>query len=190
MAYTPVPAVAADDWIDEIFINTYWVDNMAASVPDVFSAKGQIAVGLGVDSMGVLNVGADGTFLQADSTQTLGMIWKALVWGRQGASATDWSIGGTSFNFTPASAKIQVGRTSLISTTTADGSYFKGTLTITFPVAFAQVPLVFATLSPTSLNANLITVEVSSPSTTQVTLTVYSHASISVAGVNWLAIGE
>lgn len=75
MPYTPVPAVAANDWIDEIFINTYWVDNMAASVPDVFTAKGQIAVGLGVDSMGVLNVGADGTVLTADSTQTLGVKW-------------------------------------------------------------------------------------------------------------------
>ena len=76
MAYTPVPAVAADDWIDEIFINTYWVDNMAASVPDVFSAKGQLAVGLGVDSMGVLNVGSNGKVLMADSAQTLGMKWE------------------------------------------------------------------------------------------------------------------
>lgn len=75
MAYTPVPAVAADDWIDEIFINTYWVDNMAASVPDVFSAKGQLPVGLGVDSMGILNVGANGTILSADSAEPTGLKW-------------------------------------------------------------------------------------------------------------------
>ncbi len=73
--YTPVPAVSAGDWIDEVFINTYWVDNFAAGVPDVFSAKGQLAVGLGVDSMGILNVGADGTILVADSTQALGVRW-------------------------------------------------------------------------------------------------------------------
>ncbi len=79
MAYTPVPAVSAGDWIDEVFINTYWVNNMAAGVPDVFSAKGQIAVGLGVDSMGVLNVGTDGDVLMADVAQTLGVKWTNLL---------------------------------------------------------------------------------------------------------------
>ncbi len=75
MPYTPVPAVSAGDWIDEVFINTYWVDNMAAGVPDVFTAKGQLPVGLGVDSMGILNAGANGTILEADSTQTTGLKW-------------------------------------------------------------------------------------------------------------------
>lgn len=77
--YTPVPAVSAGDWIDEVFINTYWVDNMAAGVPDVFTAKGQLPVGLGVDSLGVLNVGVDGDVLMADSTQALGMKWMNLL---------------------------------------------------------------------------------------------------------------
>lgn len=75
MAYTPVPSVAAGDWIDEIFINTYWRDNMAAGVPDVFSAKGQLAVGTGVDTMGVLGVGANNTILVADSAQATGLKW-------------------------------------------------------------------------------------------------------------------
>lgn len=91
MAYTPVPAVAADDWIDEIFINTYWVDNMAAMVPDVFSAKGQLAVGLGVDTMGVLNVGSNGKVLMADSTQTLGMKWELpIVLFEEKVTNTSW----------------------------------------------------------------------------------------------------
>lgn len=77
MPYTPVPAVSAGDWIDEVFINTYWVDNMAAGVPDVFTAKGQLPVGLGVDSMGILNVGADGTILSADSAEVTGLKWIA-----------------------------------------------------------------------------------------------------------------
>lgn len=87
MAYTPVPSVAAGDWIDEIFINTYWRDNMAASVPDVFSAKGQLAVGTGVDTMGVLSVGANNTILVADSTQVTGLKWDSLfnqIYGPQG----------------------------------------------------------------------------------------------------------
>lgn len=73
--YTPVPAVSAGDWIDEVFINTYWVDNFAAGVPDLFSAKGQLPVGLGVDSMGVLSVGADGKVLMANAAAALGMDW-------------------------------------------------------------------------------------------------------------------
>jgi len=88
MAYTPVPSVAAGDWIDEIFINTYWRDNMAASVPDVFSAKGQMAVGSGVDTMGVLNVGANGTIIVADSVQSLGVKWDYLlnqIYAQEGA---------------------------------------------------------------------------------------------------------
>lgn len=77
MPYTPVPAVSAGDWIDEVFINTYWVDNFAAGVPDMFSAKGQLSVGLGVDSMGILNVGANGTILTADSAEPTGLKWIA-----------------------------------------------------------------------------------------------------------------
>lgn len=75
MSYTPVPVIAAGDTIDEVFINTYWVDNMAASVPDVFSAVGQIVVGSGVDEMGILNVGANNTVLVADALAVLGMKW-------------------------------------------------------------------------------------------------------------------
>jgi hypothetical protein len=77
MPYTPVPAIAAGDTIDEVFLMTYWVDNMAAMIPDMFSAKGQLAVGLGVDSMGILSVGTDGYSLVADSTQVTGLKWDA-----------------------------------------------------------------------------------------------------------------
>lgn len=79
MGYTPVPAVIAGDMIDEVFIMTYWVDNMAAQAPDVFSAKGQMIIGSGVDAMGVLNVGANETVLFADSSQALGVKWAAIA---------------------------------------------------------------------------------------------------------------
>lgn len=75
MAYTPLPLVAAGDWIDEVFINTYWRDNMAAGVPDVFTAKGQLAIGTGIDTMGVLSVGANNKVLMADSEQSVGAKW-------------------------------------------------------------------------------------------------------------------
>lgn len=142
MAYTPVPAVAADDWIDEVFINTYWVENMASSVPDVFSAKGQMAVGLGVDSMGVLNVGADGTVLHADSVQALGMIWKEIniVYRRQGGSNTGWDTQGTT-DYIPANARVQVGsgRINFAGVNTA-------AMAVTYPVPYAYAPAILLTL--------------------------------------------
>lgn len=78
MTYNPVPAVIAGDIIDEVFINTYWVDNMAAGVPDIFSAKGQLVVGSGIDTAGVLGVGANDTVLFADSGQPLGVKWAVI----------------------------------------------------------------------------------------------------------------
>ncbi len=73
--YTPVPAFLTGDLIDEPFLNTYWRNNMAAGLPDMFSAKGQLAVGLGVDDMGVLNVGTNGMVLTADSAEMTGLKW-------------------------------------------------------------------------------------------------------------------
>src|SRR5262245_12399409 len=126
--YTPVPSFIAGDIIDEVFLNTYWRDNMAASIPDLFSAKGQIAVGLGVDDMGILNVGANGTVPMADSAQPLGIAWRALVKARQGGSASNWGTVGTN-NHTPSTAKIQAGVANVASVSTAFNSIFYGSVT-------------------------------------------------------------
>jgi len=75
MTYTPVPTFLTGDTIDEPFLNTYWRDNMAAGVPDVFSAKGQLAIASGVDTMGVLNPGTDGSVLITEAAQSLGVRW-------------------------------------------------------------------------------------------------------------------
>lgn len=76
--YTPVPVVMAGDWIDEVFINTYWGDNMAAGVPDIFTAVGDLAIGSGPDSAGVLPVGSNGQLLVVDSSEPLGIKWGGL----------------------------------------------------------------------------------------------------------------
>lgn len=92
MAYTPVPAVVAGDWIDETFINTYWGDNMAAGVPDIFTAKGQLAVASGADAAGALSVGSDTKVLMADSAQSLGVKWDfPVVIFSSLASVTGWT---------------------------------------------------------------------------------------------------
>lgn len=139
--YTPVPSVAAGDWIDEIFINTYWVDNMAAGLPDLFSAKGQMAVGLGVDDMGILDVGADEAVLHADSSQALGVAWReiVLISQRQGNSATNWNTQGT-INYTPANARILVGAGQISFSGTNSAS-----MLVTYPTAFAYSPIILLT---------------------------------------------
>lgn len=59
---------------------------------------------------------------------------------RQGNSATDWQVPGTA-NFTPGNVRIQTGT---VSVTIAIGNY-GAAATITYPVAFSQAPLAFAT---------------------------------------------
>jgi len=73
MAYNPVPTVTTGDLWTAANHNTYIRDNFAAGVPDIFTAKGQIAVASGENAAGVLNPGSDGQVLMADSSQSLGL---------------------------------------------------------------------------------------------------------------------
>ena len=191
MSYTPVPAVAAGDWIDEVFINTYWVDNMAAGVPDVFTAKGQLAVGTGVDSMGVLSVGMDNSVLHADSTQASGLIWKNVekIYRRQGNSATDWNVTGT-VTYTPASTQnMQLGAVNIPNINTAFNTWYYGDATVTFPVAYTNKPLIFCTY------INLVANSIMGIIATSITISGFTVRAIANAtsanqNVAWLAIGQ
>lgn len=81
----------------------------------------------------------DGSIVSGDLSATAGITDGQLVNGkvanRQGGSATNWSTSGTN-NYVPSASKIQCG---------AGQTNGSGTLTITFPVAFSDVPLVFIT---------------------------------------------
>lgn len=90
---------------------------------------------------------------------------------RQGGSSSDWSSTGTT-DYTPTAVRMQGG-----SVTIPAG----GSVVVTFPTAFSNVPLVYAT--PTSSTASPIRAAATS---TTVTL---SHAIGSGITVNWLAIG-
>ncbi len=187
MAYTPVPAVAAGDTIDEVFIYTYWVDNMAAGVPDIFSTKGQLAVGLDVDEVGVLNVGTDGEVLHADSTQALGVIWKNInaIYRRQGGSATNWNSQGST-NYTPANSLIQVGTGRVPFAVSATGNK-----EITFPVAYSAVPIVLITLISIPLTYAIDRLQVGLETTTRFFTYVELDSTLASGSVdfNWMAIG-
>lgn len=76
MAYTAVPTVVTGQLYTAANFNTYFKDNFAASVPDIFTGTGSLAVGSAVDAAGELTVGAtDGMVLKASSTDTLGIAW-------------------------------------------------------------------------------------------------------------------
>lgn len=112
------------------------------------------------------------TGLRADSKSTLRV-------ERQGGSATDWSIAGTT-NRTVTMPRMQLGMVQVPGVET----------TITFPAAFSQVPHVQATLY--AATSQELACYVTSITTTQAKFYVFDTAlSIAAtAAVQWLAIGE
>jgi len=73
------------DSIDAGILNTLYmpitdINNLFAGVIDetIFSGKGDLIVGSGVNGFGMLSVGNDDEVLVADSTQTLGVKWAAV----------------------------------------------------------------------------------------------------------------
>lgn len=93
MAYSTLPTVATGDLWTAANHNTYIKDNFAAGVPDIFSAKGDLAVGAGVDQALALGVGANSSILVPDSAQTVGLKWvpnyAGLIYRSTNQSITD-----------------------------------------------------------------------------------------------------
>lgn len=75
MSYTPVPTQNIGDEWTAAEHNTYARDNFAAGVPDIFTTKGDLAVGTGADAAIRLGVGTNGQFLTADSGEASGLKW-------------------------------------------------------------------------------------------------------------------
>lgn len=116
------------------------------------------------------------------------LVNKLSLAARQGGSATDWSSGGGT-DYTPATAIIQCGVSytdSADSNNTPDG--YVGSVTVTFPVAFSNKPVVIATGK--SSNNWIFDISISSVSSTQVVFRLATnHAGADAGTVNWLAIG-
>lgn len=66
MSYTVVPTVATGDVWTASNHNLYIRDNFRATIPDVITAKGDLIIGDGANTLALLPVGADGTFLAGD----------------------------------------------------------------------------------------------------------------------------
>jgi hypothetical protein len=75
MAYSPLPAKVTTDTITLTNYNTI-KDDFAAGVPDIFTAKGDLAVGTAADAADRLGVGNDDDTLVADSSQPTGLAWQ------------------------------------------------------------------------------------------------------------------
>lgn len=99
---------------------------------------------------------------------------------RQGGSATVWdTTGTTNFDLTSVPAVIQAG-----SAVTASG-----VVTITFPVAFAQTPIVIATTNSAVSNNCFARVDTKSATSCKVTLITDAGVVGAAETVNWIAIG-
>ncbi len=75
MTYKPVTTKQAGDSLSAKEYNQFIKDNPAAGIPDIFTTKGDIAVGTGNDTVSRLGVGTNGQILTADSTQATGVKW-------------------------------------------------------------------------------------------------------------------
>ena len=101
-----------------------------------------------------------------------------LPMNRQGGSPTSFSSGGTT-NYTPSNLRVQFGA---IPITVASGS---GSVTITFPVAFSNTPVIFA-LATGALAGDILSIVSVFAGTSQIAAVGSSNGT---GTLHWLAIG-
>jgi len=141
MAFTPVPTLASGDLFTAAYANTYWKNNFAAGVPDLFTTKGDLAAASGADAADRLTAGADVYFIKTDSAQALGLAYGVLVAARQGGHATDWSSPGTT-GYNPGKVVIHVG-SSRWGPDALDKNF--GTIVVSGLTGFTDKPIVITT---------------------------------------------
>ena len=110
----------------------------------------------------------------------------ALVHRRQGGSASDWSVAGTT-NYTPGEVFRQLG---VVNVSFSSGT---GTATVTFPVAFSQPPIISLTVhNAASSTKRKLNATIESLSGSTLVIRVYltdGSTSSSSADVHWTAEG-
>lgn len=117
----------------------------------------------------------------ADDAITDAKLINGKVYRRQGSSPTDWSTVGTNtYDVSASDVKIQTGR--VFNNASPN--------TITFPVAFTQVPTVIA--SVVSVNTTSCFAIATGASTTGVSVQVYDNAGAinNSQDIAWIAIGQ
>jgi len=181
MAYNTPPTKNTGDTFSASEFNTYIRDNMAAGVPDIFEAAGDLAVGSGADAAMRLAKGQIGQLLRVLSNGSVG--WGGPLIQRYGSNANDWTQPGSTI-YIPENIFFQLGLFT-ISSIAANNSYAGG---IMFNTAFGGAPLVFCSAMHATHN---ITVVVQSTSTTNVVFSVFNNTSSTASNVKviFMAIG-
>jgi len=80
MAFTTLPTYSTGDSVTAANWNTYIKNNFAAMPPDIFTATGEIFVGEGADTGGLLSPSTTGKPLIVATAQTLGVKYSDTVW--------------------------------------------------------------------------------------------------------------
>jgi hypothetical protein len=190
MAYTAVPTVATGDTWTAANHNTYIRDNFAAGVPDAFTAKGDLFVGTGADAGTRVGVGANGTELVADSSETTGVKWTTPAHNATSAAVHGLPSGANVLgNKSAAGEFVQRGR---LASTTTGGSGVTTSIVldaVTFPVAFSSAPIVLCGGSTDAVSALSCARSITTTGFTLVTGAV-NAVSQAVSNSGWLAIGS
>jgi hypothetical protein len=192
MSYSAVPTVSTGDLWSAANHNTYIRDNFAAGVPDIFTAAGDIAYATAANAAVALPIGTTNQSLLSSSDGLPFWGDPPIIAYRQGGSATAWDLAGTT-NYTLTAEKTIIQGGSIIVHTNAGASQGSGTLT--YPTAFANIPLTFVQLltTPSPTNHTFNNMVVQSRSATG--CTIYINYSGSQTGaiddsVEWFASGD
>ena len=185
MARNAIPAYVTNQTITAAHGNTYWRDNEAAHW--VGTTAGDVDYYTGAANKSRLAIGAAGQF-QKVNAGAIAPEWFRFL-DREGAHATDWSQQGTT-DYVPAAWKLQAGEAQMVIAPAADTA----TVTITYPVAFSDKPLVF--VGPHEQTAGGLRGETMFRKGTQlagsVIIDVYCDDALGTTAtftISWLAIG-
>ena len=161
------------DGITNLAVTTAKIDNLGVTSGKIGAGAviaGKIAAG-GVDVTGCLaNDIVDDTKVGNRVPQ---------FYRRQGGNAADWSINGAN-NYTPTTVRMQGG--SILTSAVAD-------VTVTFPVAFSNVPIVYITNGSSAATGDMSAQLVSFNATQFVVRYINAAGARQIAQVHWLAIG-
>jgi hypothetical protein len=155
------------------YTKTTWTDEIPASTPVKYKVTDD-----------VLGIVASSAKIEVVTSVTL-QPRERMIHRRQGGSSTSWTTSGTT-SYTPTNAIIQVGARNF-GVATASGSLFYGTVAITFPQAFAEIPIVIPSVENSGFH--LTNLSVYNVSKTGFTMLIVSQINTSY-NTFWMAVGE
>lgn len=183
MAYNTPPTKATGDTLTAAEWNTYVRDNMAAGVPDIFEAAGDLAVAAGADQAARLPIGAQGEMLRILASGAVG--WGGPIIQRFGGNATNWGTAGTTL-YSPDDFELIFGCLS-VGTINASSNVSRN---ITFTgVTFTGTPIGLCV--PLSASFNQLVAVITGMTASTISYVIHNLTASQVTGVSllWLAIG-